>query len=92
MAGQNELLFAHGINFNDLPGWQKRGVGLYWETHEHLGVDPTTGRRATATRRWIRREMSLPMRDVYEAFVRSRLAAAGEHSPEGRGNAGNEEA
>ncbi|MGI8554262.1 MAG: tRNA(His) guanylyltransferase Thg1 family protein, partial [Dehalococcoidia bacterium] len=31
VAGKNELLFQHGINFNDLPGWQKRGVGLSWE-------------------------------------------------------------
>jgi tRNA(His) guanylyltransferase len=31
IAEKNELLFQNGINFNELPNWQKRGVGLYWE-------------------------------------------------------------
>jgi len=30
VADKNELLFQNGINFNDLPTWQKRGVGLVW--------------------------------------------------------------
>jgi len=29
VAERNELLFRHGVNFNDVPAWQKRGVGLY---------------------------------------------------------------
>jgi tRNA(His) guanylyltransferase len=29
---KNELLFQHGINFNEVPLWQRRGVGLHWET------------------------------------------------------------
>ncbi len=32
-ADKNELLFSQGINFDDLPNWQKRGVGLFWETY-----------------------------------------------------------
>ena len=28
---KNELLFQKGINYNDLPGWQKKGVGVYCE-------------------------------------------------------------
>src|SRR5437762_1731561 len=28
VATKNELLFQHGINFNDLPNWQKRGTGF----------------------------------------------------------------
>lgn len=27
-AEKNELLFRSGVNFNDLPGWQRRGVGI----------------------------------------------------------------
>jgi tRNA(His) 5'-end guanylyltransferase len=23
-----------GVNFNDLPNWQKRGSGLYWEDYD----------------------------------------------------------
>src|ERR1700687_3966974 len=29
VANKNELLFRNGINFNDVPLWQKRGIGLY---------------------------------------------------------------
>jgi tRNA(His) 5'-end guanylyltransferase len=38
--GKNELLFQHGINFNDLPTWQRRGVGLYWQEYRIAGYDP----------------------------------------------------
>lgn len=31
LSQKNELLYEQGINFNDLPNWQKRGIGLYWE-------------------------------------------------------------
>jgi tRNA(His) guanylyltransferase len=34
VAEKNELLFQHGLNFNDLPSWQKRGVGLLWENFQ----------------------------------------------------------
>jgi len=40
VADKNELLFQHGINFNDLPSWQKRGVGLYWEEYQKEGYNP----------------------------------------------------
>lgn len=40
VAEKNELLFQHGINFNALPNWQKRGVGLYWESFEREGFNP----------------------------------------------------
>ena len=29
IAEKNELLFSRRINYNDLPSWQKRGIGLY---------------------------------------------------------------
>lgn len=58
-----------GINFNDLPNWQKRGIGFWWETFEKPGVNPLTGQTVSATRRRIRRELELPMRDEYSAFI-----------------------
>ena len=35
---KNELLFERGINYNDLPLWQKRGVGVYFRDEERKGV------------------------------------------------------
>jgi tRNA(His) guanylyltransferase len=69
VAQKNELLFQHGVNFNDLPLWQKRGSGLYWEEYERLAENPVTGEKVTAQRRRVRRELELPMKDDYSAFL-----------------------
>ncbi|MBN1427937.1 MAG: guanylyltransferase [Anaerolineae bacterium] len=69
VADKNELLFGNNINFNDLPNWQKRGVGLLWETYTKEASNPLTGQAVTATRRRIKVEIDLPMRDEYSAFI-----------------------
>ncbi len=69
VAEKNELLFQRGINFNNLPSWQKRGVGLYWEDYEKAGLNPITGERVTAQRRRIKVEQELPLRDGYAEFI-----------------------
>lgn len=70
VADKNELLFQHGINFNDLPRWQRRGVGVYWEEIERPAQNPLTGAAVVARRRQLRREFELPMRDEYSVFLR----------------------
>ncbi|MFN8495872.1 MAG: tRNA(His) guanylyltransferase Thg1 family protein [Caldilineaceae bacterium] len=71
VAEKNELLFQHGINFNDLPRWQKRGVGLFWETYEKPAVNLLTGEAVVAQRRRLKVEWELPMREEYETFLGS---------------------
>jgi tRNA(His) guanylyltransferase len=71
VAQKNELLFQHGVNFNDVPNWQKRGVGLYWEAFEKQALNPKTGETVMANRRRIKRDLELPMRDEYTAFIRT---------------------
>jgi tRNA(His) 5'-end guanylyltransferase len=73
VADKNELLFARGINFNELALWQRRGVGVYWQTYTKLGVDPRTGQRAQAERRRLYTDMELPLGDAYIAFIHQRL-------------------
>lgn len=68
-AEKNELLFSSGINFNELPLWQRRGVGVVWESYEKPGVNPTTGATTAALRRRLRTVTDLPMKDDYSAFV-----------------------
>ena len=70
---KNELLFSYDINFNDLPAWQKRGIGLYWTNVPKEGFNPQTGERTTTQRRQIFVDMNLPMRDDYETFLRNLL-------------------
>jgi tRNA(His) guanylyltransferase len=74
VAEKNELLFQHGLNFNDLPNWQKRGVGLYWETVEKRGWNPKTQTEVTTTRRRLKVDLDLPMRDAYSEFIGQLLA------------------
>jgi len=70
IANKNELLFQQGINFNDLPLWQRRGVGLVWETYQRPATNLRTGQSTTATRRRISRLLELPMKDEYSDFLR----------------------
>jgi tRNA(His) 5'-end guanylyltransferase len=76
VADKNELLFSNGINFNDLPNWQKRGVGLFWETYTKEGTNLLTGEATVAVRRRIRVELDLPMKDQYSAFINDIIWAA----------------
>ena len=69
VAQKNELLFQSGINFNNLPNWQKRGSGLYWEQYQKEGLNPKTGQKVLATRKRVKRDLNLPMRDEYSQFI-----------------------
>ncbi len=80
VAAKNELLFQGGVNFNDLPPWQKRGAGLYWEEYDRPAVNPRSGEPAVARRRRVRRDLELPMKDEYSAFLHALLARAGRPS------------
>ena len=73
VAEKNEFLFQKGINFNDLPNWQKRGTGVYWETYEKDAMNPKTGEAVKAQRRQLVTNFDLPMKDQYDAFIRSFL-------------------
>lgn len=73
VAEKNELLFQRGINFNDLPKWQKRGVGLYWEDLQKPAVNPKTGEKVVAIRREIKVDLELPMKDEYDHFIQGLL-------------------
>ncbi|MBI1178610.1 guanylyltransferase [bacterium] len=75
-ANKNELLFQHGINFNRLPNWQKRGAGVYWEKYEKVGVNPKTGASTRASRRRLRVDLDLPMKKDYDAFIDERIVEA----------------
>src|SRR5258707_1112378 len=76
VADKNELLFRHGVNFNDIPLWQKRGVGLYWEEYDRPAENPVTGEKVLARRRRIHRDLELPMKDEYSTFLRKLIADA----------------
>lgn len=69
VGDKNELLFQNGINFNDVPNWQKRGIGLYWETFDKTCKNPVSGEDTVAERRRIKVDYDLPMKDEYSNFI-----------------------
>ncbi len=68
-SAKNEWLFQHGINFNELPNWQKRGIGMYWVNYEKEGQNPLTGEINTVFRKKIHTDFELPMKEAYSLFV-----------------------
>ena len=69
VAEKNEFLFQKGINFNNLPDWQKRGTGIYWESYEKDAFNPKTGEAVKAQRKRLVADYELPMKDEYSEFV-----------------------
>ncbi|MEJ2611195.1 MAG: tRNA(His) guanylyltransferase Thg1 family protein [Candidatus Thiodiazotropha sp.] len=74
VSEKNEYLFVNGINFNELPNWQKRGIGMYWEEIEVDAVNKKTGENVKTTRRRLKVDYDLPMKDLYSDFILSFVA------------------
>jgi tRNA(His) guanylyltransferase len=77
IAEKNEFLFQRQINFNDLPSWQKRGIGVIWEVFQKNAVNKKTGEAATAERRRLKRIFDLPMKDEYSQFIAQIVSESG---------------
>lgn len=69
IAYKNELLFSRGINFDKLPAWQKRGIGIYWTDAEKAGYNPVTKQEATTLRRELKVNYELPLGEPYAQMV-----------------------
>jgi len=76
VSEKNEILFQGGTNFNEVPAWQKRGIGVYWEEYEKDGFNPKTNESVKSVRRRIKTDLELPMKDEYSAFVAELMDAA----------------
>ncbi|MBO4588410.1 MAG: hypothetical protein J5711_05860 [Bacteroidales bacterium] len=66
---KNELLFERGINYNDLPLWQKRGVGMYYRDEQRKGYNPMTKKSTLCARRVLNIDMELPMGQEYSQMI-----------------------
>ncbi|TGE28612.1 tRNA(His) guanylyltransferase Thg1 family protein [Hymenobacter metallicola] len=76
VAAKHELLFAAGINFNDLPSWQKRGIGLYWQQYKKTGFNPRQQQAVETTRQQLVVDTELPLGEEYTALLQSFLEPA----------------
>jgi hypothetical protein len=58
-----------GINFNDLPLWQRRGAGLYWQRYQKTGTNPLTQEVVSTTRRQLTKHR---LRVLFQACLEAR--------------------
>lgn len=68
-AQKNEILFSHGINYNDLPMWQKRGVAFYYTSVQKEGINPITKQSTLCFRRVLYLEEKLPIGSNYSTLL-----------------------
>ena len=76
VANKNEYLFQRGINYNEVPSWQKRGVGIYWEKYTKQGVNPKTGEVVPTIRKRLFVDYELPMKESYSDFISNILSSS----------------
>lgn len=62
---KNELLFQYGINYNTLPNWQKRGVGIYYKEIIKTGYNPIKKENVEVKRKKIHIDYELPFGEKY---------------------------
>ncbi|MBQ6772265.1 MAG: hypothetical protein IJP44_14975 [Bacteroidales bacterium] len=66
---KNEILFERGINYNNLPSWQKRGVGLFFRDEQRQGYNPKTKESVTFNRKALHLIMELPIGQEYSRMI-----------------------
>ena len=69
VAYKNELLFQKGINYNDLPSWQKRGIGVYFRDVDKEGYNPVKDEKVVTQRRELFADYELPIGEEYKDFI-----------------------
>lgn len=70
---KKELLFTNGIQFSELPTWQKHGIGIYWIREDKEGHNPDTGKATITQRRRMYVDMDLPIQEEYSIFLNALL-------------------
>lgn len=73
IAYKNELLFQRGINYNDLPAWQKWGTGVYFTDISKEGYNPITKETVLTQRRELVADYEIPIGEDYRKFILSLL-------------------
>ena len=64
-----DLLEERGINFDEVPKWQRFGVGVYFRDIEREGFNPIKNEKVITQRRELFADYDLPYGDEYRKFV-----------------------
>lgn len=79
---KNEFLFSEfGVNFTkDVPAWQKRGTGFYFQMMTKIGYNPKTQDEVRTLRRMLCVSDNLPRNESFRYFVSYNLDALSRES------------
>lgn len=69
ISAKQELLQQNGVDFGNLPLWQKRGIGFYWTEVEKEGYNPVLKRTEITTRRVLQTDYELPDGEAYSRYI-----------------------
>jgi len=72
---KNELLFERDINFNELPLWQRRGIGIRRERVQREGYNPLTEQKVIVWRSGPKLQMELAKGEAYREYIAGMLTA-----------------
>ena len=73
------FLREHGIDYNTVPLWQKRGIGVWFGSTERVSTNQLTGEDTTVERRVIVENACLPTGDDYGALITDIIDKSSEH-------------
>jgi tRNA(His) guanylyltransferase len=74
-AALGDRLRGFGVEFDELPAWQRKGVGQRWIRVQHEGEDPRTGETIATERRKILVDDDLPTGEAYAAYLAACIGA-----------------
>lgn len=69
VAFKNEFLFERGINYNDVPKWQKRGIGVFNSEVIKEGFNPMKNEITSVKRNILEVEYNLPIKEEYADLI-----------------------
>jgi tRNA(His) 5'-end guanylyltransferase len=71
----HEMMWQRGVNLNETPGWQRKGVLVYRKRYEKEGLNPVTGEKVLVERAEIEALWDPPVfgSDEGKAFLREAL-------------------
>lgn len=75
-ADKRALLLERGIQFEDLPGWQRNGTGMHWEAYTKETQNRKTGEDVQVLRRRIVINEDLVLREAYGVFLKDLIIEA----------------
>lgn len=75
-AAKHDLLHSDGINYNDLPAWQRRGMALAWQRIPGKAINPVDGIEQSFQRSKLTDYLELPIKAEFAAWVSSIVASA----------------